>query len=55
MQVCNIATAQVLFDDLVHEFESNGIPWSNVICFASDTASVMVGVRNSVLSRVCSI
>ena len=27
-------------------------PWSNVIGYASDTASVMVGVRNSVLSRL---
>ena len=28
------------------------IPWRNVIGFASDSASVMVGRKNSVLSRV---
>ena len=44
---------QSLFDALSHELASHGIPWSNVIGFASDSASVMVGRRNSVLSRVC--
>ena len=53
MPVCNIATGQSLFDALSHELASRGIPWSNVIGFASDSASVMVGRRNSVLSRVC--
>ena len=32
--------------------EARGIPWSNVVGFCSDSASVMVGKRNSVLSRV---
>ena len=32
--------------------ETRNIPWKNVIGFASDSASVMVGKRNSVLSRV---
>ena len=32
--------------------ETHNIPWKNVIGFASDSASVMVGKRNSVLSRV---
>ena len=54
MPVCDIATAQELFDVLAHELESNGIPWSNVIGFSSDRASVMVEVHHSVLSRVCS-
>ena len=31
---------------------SRDIPWSNVIGYASDTASVMVGRNNSVLSRI---
>lgn len=32
--------------------QSRSIPWQNVIGFASDSASVMVGRENSVLSRV---
>lgn len=52
MPVCNIATTCALFDALAHEIESRNIPWSNVIRYRSDTASVMVGIRNSVLSRL---
>ena len=52
MPVCNIATAEVLFNALAQELESRNIPWSNVIGYASVTASVMVGIRNSVLSRL---
>ena len=52
LPVCNIATAEALFESLSNEIESHGIPWSNMIGYASDSASVMVGVRNSVLSRV---
>ena len=52
MLVCNVATAQTLFDVLAHELESHNVPWTNIIGFASDTASVMVGKRNSVLSRL---
>ena len=50
--VCNSATAQSLFDALEAELSSRSIPWKNTVGFASDSASVMVGVRNSVLSRV---
>ena len=52
MPVCNIATVQTLFDALATVLSERGIPWSNVIGFCSDSASVMVGRRNSVLSRV---
>ena len=52
MPVCNVATAQILFDALARELQSRDIPWSNMIGFASNTASVMVGARNSVLSRL---
>ena len=52
MPVCNIATAQALFDAMEAELDSRSIPWSNVIGFASDTASVMVGAHNSVLNRL---
>jgi hypothetical protein len=50
MSVCNEATAEVLFNAMASELESRRIPWKNVIGFSSDTASVMVGVRNSVHS-----
>ena len=50
--VCNIATGQTLFQALEATLQSRSIPWENVIGFASDSASVMVGIRNSVLSRV---
>ena len=52
MPVCNIATAEALFDALSNELESRNLPWSNVIGYASDTCSVMVGAHNSVLSRL---
>ena len=49
MRVCNISTAEALFNAIENELESHNIPWENVV---GDTASVMVGVRNSVLSRI---
>ena len=50
--VVNIATGETLFEALDHALQIRAIPWANVIGFASDSASVMVGKRNSVLSRV---
>ena len=50
--VCNIATGQTLFDALSAVLEKPFIPWENMIGFAFDSASVMVGRRNSVLSRI---
>ena len=52
MPVCNIATGQALFDAVEKELSDRSIPWENAVGFASDSASVMVGVRNSVLSCV---
>ena len=52
MPVCNIATAEALFRLLSEELESRNLPWSNVIGYASDMCNVMVGSRNSVLSRL---
>ena len=52
MPVCNISTTEALFNAIENELESHNIPWENVVGYASDTASVMVGVRNSVLSRI---
>ena len=45
------APAEALFTAIEKEFGSRKIPWSN-IGYASDTASVMVGRCNSVLSRL---
>ena len=53
MPVCNVSTAEALFDALAQELESRDIPWSNIVGYASDTASVVVGAHNSVLSRLC--
>ena len=43
---------QTPFDALATVLSERGIPWSNVIGFCSNSASVMVGRHNSVLSRV---
>ena len=52
MPVCNIGTAQSLFTAIEQEFDSRKIPWNYMIGYASDTASVMVGKNNSVLSQL---
>ena len=55
--VYNIATGQTLLGALSAVLEKRFIPWENVIGFASDSASVIVGRRNSVFvsnSQVCS-
>ena len=52
MPVCNRATAANMFDALNTVMEEHDIPWENVVGYASDTANVMVGAHNSVLSRV---
>ena len=52
LPVCNIATAEALFEALSNEVDSRGIPWSNMIGYGSDSASVMVSAHNSVLSRI---
>ena len=50
--VCAIATGRGLFDALEAELSSCLIPWENVVGFSSDSATVMVGIRNSVLSHM---
>ena len=50
--IVNIATGENLFNAMSKVLEMYDIPWRNVIGFASDSASVMVGRKNSVLSRV---
>lgn len=50
--ICNIGTADKLFEAIDTALDERKIPWSNVVGFESDTANVMVGKHNSVLSRV---
>ena len=52
MPVCNIGTAEKLFDHIEAAIDERGIPWSNVVGFESDTTNVMMGKHSSVLSRV---
>ena len=52
MPVCNRATGANLFDVIDASMRKYGIPWENIKGFSSDNASVMVGRKNSVLSRV---
>ena len=43
MPVCSIATGQTLFDALATVLSERRIPWSNIIGFCSDSASVRLG------------
>ena len=52
MPVCNIGTADKLFDAIDSTLQERNIPWCNVVGFESDTTNVMVGKHNSVLSRI---
>ena len=52
MPVCNIPTSANLFSVLEATLSKYNILWSSIKGFSSDTASVMVGKHNSVLSRV---
>ena len=52
MPICNIGTAQSIFDQLDATFEAKGIPWKNVVAFISDNCNTMVGKRNSVVTKI---
>ena len=52
MPICNFATGQNLFDCIERALEERNIPWNNMIAFNSDTANVMFGKKNSVVSRL---
>ena len=52
MPVCNISNSETLFNALDNVLTKRSIPWKNVVGIASDSANVMIGKRNSVLSRV---
>ncbi|XP_041482851.1 uncharacterized protein LOC121429723 isoform X2 [Lytechinus variegatus] len=46
------ATAQTIFSKMDEVFSSEEIPWHNCIALSLDNASVNMGVRNSIKSRV---
>ena len=52
MPICNIGTAQSMFDQLDATFEAKGNPWKNVEAFISDNCKTMVGKRNSVVTNI---
>ena len=52
MPVCNIGTAEKLFEAIDTALNVRNIPWSNVVGFESDTTNVMIGKHNSILSRI---
>ena len=52
MPIYNIPIGESLFNVLKAILSQYSTEWDNVKGFSSDTASVMVGVRNSVRSRV---
>uniref|UniRef100_H2ZYZ5 HAT C-terminal dimerisation domain-containing protein n=1 Tax=Latimeria chalumnae TaxID=7897 RepID=H2ZYZ5_LATCH len=52
MLTCNTANADNLFSAINSVFVAHHIPWENVISFSSDSASVMIGKNNSVLSWI---
>ena len=51
MPICNIGTAQSIFDQLDATFEAKGIPWKNVVAFISYNCNTIVGKRNSVVTK----
>ncbi|XP_061897879.1 uncharacterized protein LOC133646469 [Entelurus aequoreus] len=52
MPVCNIGTAENLFESLNTVLSDRKIDWRNVVAFNSDNANVMKGKHNSVVSRI---
>lgn len=46
------ANAQTIYNSIITSFEKNEIPLSNISMFCSDTASVMMGINNSVASKL---
>ena len=42
MPICNIGTAQSIFNQLDAKFEAKGFPWKNVVAFTSDNRPIQV-------------
>ncbi|KAL3877950.1 hypothetical protein ACJMK2_035591 [Sinanodonta woodiana] len=52
MPISRGETSEAIFNDIDAIFTSLNIPWSNCIGFASDNSNVMVGKKNSVITRI---
>ena len=52
MPVCNIGTAEKLFEAIDTALNVRNIPWYIVVGFESDTTNVMIGKHNSILYRI---
>ena len=52
MPICNIGTADKLFEAIDCTMKERRIPWSHGVVFESATTHAMLGKHNSVLSRV---
>ncbi|XP_061162630.1 uncharacterized protein LOC133171854 [Saccostrea echinata] len=52
MPICNVGTSQNIFDHLEQVFINNNIPWENLIAFSSDNCNVMMGKKNSVMTKI---
>ena len=52
MPTCNHATGQNLFTCIENALQERKISWNNMIAFNGDTANVMFGRNNSVVSRL---
>ena len=55
LPICNIASGQTLFELVEVALAKDDIPWNNLLGFGLDGASVMLGSRNSVISRLRSV
>lgn len=52
LKECDIGTAASIFEKMSESFQEHCIPWENITGFASDYASLMKGVNNSVLTEL---
>ena len=52
LPLCNIATADALFQELNESLISNELSWENVLSFTSDTCNTMKGRRGGLISLI---
>lgn len=52
MPVCNVGTAENIYEKLETSLRNGGIPWDNLVAFNSDNCSVMKGKHHSVITKL---